>query len=325
MNLVDFQLGLVTQRAGIREDVFPLREFTYGETQEEEERLFTLQKDGVTFVIKDDWAKGQFCHLMGYPVNVFETNSAELNAKIVRERLPQIKARELRVKWIEPTVDHREVKAILPKPYSTIADAELVKIALDKNPDLVGGYGEILGTGAYFRVLGDVMDTIAGSAIRYGINIQSSEVGKSNLKVDTVLSVEDGENGFFVQWGDKPWLVHNYRGATSNDMNDLYTNSLAKLASKKEELVAAVRKAVDTNLTAVQLNSFWDSLTENRQASKAFIGEIRESFPPIAADGSVSFWKVINHLSHEAQDLPAELRLRHERLAGFLIKLRMAE
>lgn len=312
----------MARRPVLKEEVLPLREFEYKEEANSNgDRKVTLVKGAQKFSVSDPHAKKQLCGLIRYPAKVFDENEPALNMRIMAERLRGVRASNHLVKWVDGD-DGRELRAVLPHPYTSIRDQDLVKIAIDSFPDVQFNKPSLDSYTTTMRLVSprDEFD-IEGEKLRLAANLSCSEVGDSKLVVDTMIFVPRCTNGNIVTWGSARYFTHNYREVQANDLRDVYSNLLTRYRLELENirrlLVAASRK----KYTHDQVVEMWNRLKVHRSASKGFIEEIESGFVLEAETTQKSHWELVQHITQKAQDLPAEQRIRHEVFAGMLLEL----
>lgn len=312
---------ILQDRAPLQEQIIPIREFRY---REDGDRNVTLEKDGVKFVVDDPHAKKQLCGLIKYPAKVFDENDPDLNMTIMRERLPSTRSPQHLLKWYQDG-EIRHLRAVLPHPYITIRDQEMVDIALQTMTDRPYRVHKLTTEGPVtsMRIVaeGDVVD-IGGKAVTLGLNLVSSEVGASRLIVDTLLYVPICTNGAIVTWGSDRYFSHSYREIQANDLRDIFTNAMARFRQEQTRIRDLMLQAVERRMSQEQVLEQWKVLRTHRAASKKFIEEISGEFEMAAQAEPKTYWDLVNHITQKAHEtLPSDQRIRHELFAGQLLGL----
>ena len=174
------------------------------------------------------------------------------------------------------------------------------------------------------RIVQREMMNINGEDLFAGIQIDSSDVGRSILVVKFMIWKQVCTNGLCVTKGGGVLFQQKHIGIDASEFRDGFRNSLSNiplLVEYSKDLIEQARRSGDkysiNDLNENQVNDFIERIKMKTKLSDDGVDKV---FQFMTDKYGFSKWGFINSLTEVAQDYTLERRLEIERIAGdFLV------
>lgn len=224
------------------------------------------------------------------------------------------------------------VRGVLSNRYSVLDTPDIIDVIDDatKGLDLkVKGY-HISEERFHARLVQQQMMNINGEDLYAGIQIDSSDVGRSPLKVMFFIYKQVCTNGLAISKGKGNLFTQRHLNICSDDFREqlsLSLKSLPELISEYEHIIQ--RCALQHSIMGTQ---FFNSKNDFDTVLKEFIQKIKYK-TNLGEDGAkkvvdlvqqqygTSDWGVVNAITEVAQDYTLERRIELEKIAGDMLKV----
>lgn len=219
------------------------------------------------------------------------------------------------------------VRAVLSGRYSVLDTPEILEVICENLPvDEYTIKGHFLSPERFHaRIVQKEMLHISGEDLFAGIQIDSSDVGRSTLSVKFMLFKQICTNGLCITKGGGLLFLQKHIGINREDFRDIFSRSVSDiplLIGNAEYLVDTARR--DTGDFSVE--------KFDEAHMKRFISRIRENakLPEDGAQQVVNLmidkygssrWGLVNSLTEVAQKYSLERRIEIEKYAGDILFL----
>lgn len=214
------------------------------------------------------------------------------------------------------------VRGVLSDRFSTL-DApyvmEVLDDVLDFNEYIIKGHF-LTPERFHARIVQKEMMNINGEDLFAGIQIDSSDVGRSTLVVKFMIFKQVCTNGLCITKGGGMLFHQKHIGITADEFRDGFTASLSNiplLIEHSKELIEEARKDGDRynvkSFNEEQLKDFIERIKINTKLSDEGVNKVIQL---MTDKYSFSKWGYVNSLTEVAQDYTLERRLEIEKIAG---------
>lgn len=274
------------------------------------------------------YALGQLCNKLGVPVRYIE--------KCIKADQNVLANKNLNT-WIEDynkdlflRIYQRKVRGILSNRYSVLDTPDIIDVIDESTKGLkVKGY-YMSEERFHARLVQQHMMKINGEDLYAGIQIDSSDVGRSPLNVMFFIYKQVCTNGLAVAKGRGSLFTQRHISICTDDFREQLSQSLKTLPTLISEYEHIIQRCAnqytlmgtkyfsgkddfDTVLKEfIQKIRYKTNLTED--GAKKVVNLVREKYGP-------SDWGVVNALTEVAQNYTLERRIELEKIAGSLLKV----
>ena len=168
-----------------------------------------------------------------------------------------------------------------------------------------------------FVDLADPVD-VGGEKMTVGFTVDSSDIGKSSLKVRFFLYKFACANGIVrIGQGGTLYRQRHLGNAFEESEIDEFRHSFTKVAELRESALEMIRETQRKNLTVKEMEAILDTARKNNVSVSP---KEREVIINLAQERyGMTRWGVINGITEVAQNHSLDERLDHETWAGVLI------
>lgn len=289
--------------------------------------LFSFKPDGQDSFIKDisisEHALGQICAKLGVPKKYIE--------RCLKE--DPILATENINSWLE-TYDkglfircHDDnIRGVLSPKYSVFDTPDILKGLSD-----VYDFSDFTVKGSYVSperfhariVMPRTLDIPMEDDLMPGIQIDSSDVGRSILTVKFLIYKQVCTNGLVVSTGGGVLFSQKHIGISSNEFVSEFKRSIENipmLIEHSEELISEAKSNSLGTLQKEQMLTYIEDLQKKanipEESAKRVMNIVKSE-----VYGAPTRWTLINALTQEAQNFTLEKRLEVENFAGKLLSV----
>lgn len=214
------------------------------------------------------------------------------------------------------------IRGVLSDRYSTLDTPHIMEViddVLDFNEYRIKGY-MLTPERFHARIVQREMMNINGEDLFAGIQIDSSDVGRSILVVKFMIWKQVCTNGLCISKGGGVLFQQKHIGIDAMDFRNDFRESLENiplLVEHSKYLVEEARK--DNNgysiktFTEQQFKDFVDRIKMKTKLSDEGVNKVIDF---MSAKYDYSKWGLINSLTEVAQDYTLERRLEIEKIAG---------
>lgn len=270
-----------------------------------------------------DLAFSQLCGKIGVPVQYMNRCFNVGDENLVRTNVDKWLDRYGRNFLIR---EHAErIRAVLSSKYSIFDTPDILEV-LDETIDL-GDYS----TKGYFlsperfhlRLVQNEMLKIDGEDLFAGIQVDSSDVGRSTLLVRFMIFKQVCVNGLVVSKGDGVLFSQRHVGVGMQEFYNEFSNAMRRipfLIEHSSELIEQARKRDKkydfTTFSEEEFKAFESRIKAKTKLSDESVVKVvevmRDKYSPTR-------WGLINSLTEVAQDFTLERRLEIEKVAGDML------
>lgn len=277
-----------------------------------------------------NYSLGQLCTKLGVPARYIE--------KCIREGHSDLAQKNLNT-WVEDygkdlfirTYKDR-VRGVLSSRYSVLDTPDIIDVVDSSTRGLGLKVKEYYMSEERFncRLIQQELMKINGEDLFAGIQIDSSDVGRSTLTVNFFIYKQVCTNGLCVTKGAGNLFTQKHISICSDDFKEQLSQSLKSLPMLIEEYEHIIQRC------ALQYNLFGSKYTsgsnETNRLIEDFIQKIKYK-TKLSDEGAnkvfdlardrygLSDWGVVNAITEVAQDYTLERRVELEKIAGGLLKV----
>ena len=159
---------------------------------------------------------------------------------------------------------------------------------------------------------------VGGEKMSVGFTVDSSDIGKSSLKVRFFLYKFACQNGIVrIGQGGTLYSQRHLGNAFGEDDIDEFRHAFEKVAELRESGLELIREAQKKSLTVKEMEAILDTCRKNNVSVSP---KERENIIDLAkARYGMTRWGVINGITEVAQQHSLDERLAHETWAGVLL------
>lgn len=268
-------------------------------------------------------AMSQLCNKLGIPVRYlekcFDTGLFDLASENVNTWLQDYN-RNLFIREYNGSI-----RGILSDRYMTLDTPDIMEVlhdVVDSSKYTTKGYF-LSPERFHARVVQKEMMNVNGEDLFAGIQIDSSDVGRSTLLVRFMIFKQICTNGLCVSKGSGVLFEQRHVGISVDDFRAEFKESVNRipvLMSSAMEFIDEARKSDDkyniTRFTESQLKDFTDKVKLNTKMSDESVAKVinmmQEKYSPTR-------WGLINSITEVAQDFTLERRVELEKIAGDML------
>lgn len=274
------------------------------------------------------YALGQLCNKLGVPVRYIE--------KCIKADQNVLANKNLNT-WIEDynkdlflRIYQRKVRGILSNRYSVLDTPDIIDVIDESTKGLkVKGY-YMSEERFHARLVQQHMMKINGEDLYAGIQIDSSDVGRSPLNVMFFIYKQICSNGLVVAKGRGSLFTQRHISICTDDFREQLSQSLKTLPTLISEYEHIIQRCA--NQYTLMGTKYFSGKDDFDTVLKEFIQKIRYK-TNLTEDGAKkvvnlvgekygpSDWGVVNALTEVAQDYTLERRIELEKIAGSLLKV----
>jgi hypothetical protein len=326
---------LKSQSDGCEEKCIDLRNLKF-EAKEGEVRFI----DGVwSYYFKSDpkkpndpkvvWAAKQFCKLAGIPFSFFHKNPEYMKSSMVDCWIPTLKPEKSTIMTkLRRTADCDKFvfRALLPVEFTNVTNVDVMEavstaIGDDYNKDFVIG-DERDDLILHVRLISKETFEVCGEKCSVGFSVVCSELGASNLTVDTML-FRDASKTCLVASYPGPYFDYEYEKIQAKDLLELFPNLMSRLRGQLTELKLKVQSAKEETESKADIQTILKDLRLRKGLNEKFHTLL---FQEIGSGSDVrTLWDLSNKVALVAKNFDVVNRVRCERVAGELVRLVFAK
>lgn len=274
------------------------------------------------------YALGQLCNKLGVPVRYIE--------KCIKADQNVLANKNLNT-WIEDynkdlflRIYQRKVRGILSNRYSVLDTPDIIDVIDESTKGLkVKGY-YMSEERFHARLVQQHMMKINGEDLYAGIQIDSSDVGRSPLNVMFFIYKQVCTNGLVVAKGRGSLFTQRHISICTDDFREQLSQSLKTLPTLISEYEHIIQRCA--NQYTLMGTKYFSGKDDFDTVLKEFIQKIRYK-TNLTEDGAKkvvnlvgekygpSDWGVVNALTEVAQNYTLERRIELEKIAGSLLKV----
>lgn len=269
------------------------------------------------------YALGQLCGKMGVPSSYVKKLIENGYGDLAAENLNTFLDDYHKSLFVRRYTD--SVRGILSDRYSTMDAPDVLDVVSDTFDDdymLKGMY--LSPERMHLRVVQKEMMNIEGEDLFAGVTIDSSDVGRSTLRVQFFIYKQVCTNGLCLRHSMGNIFTQRHIGLSKKEFHDDLVANLHRVPEVADKTMHMIRTANTYSKDLIDFNKF----SEEKQ--KHFVSRIR-ALTKLPEDGvarvidnmynnySVSRWGLINSLTEVAQDYTLERRLEIETAAGDIL------
>lgn len=269
------------------------------------------------------YAMSQLCNKLGVPIRYVE--------KCIESGMIDLAADNVNA-WLEDYNRNLFIREYDGKIRGVLSDRYM---ALD-TPDILDVLSEVVDssqytTKGYFlsperfhaRIVQNEMMNIDGEDLFAGIQIDSSDVGRSTLQVRFMIFKQVCTNGLCISRAGGVLFEQRHIGISVDDFRSGFKQSMVRipqLIEQAEDLVEASReksgKYAVNLFSSSELDEFIERIRIKTRLSEESAGKVislmKEKYSPTR-------WGLINSITEVAQDFTLERRVELEKMAGDLL------
>lgn len=294
-------------------------------TYEDEEFIlnYTLNEQFVRSTPLSDYALGQLSTKLGVPVNYIrkcaKQGELELAVNNLNTWIPKSNTNYF-VREYE-----NKVRALLSQKYSTYDTKDILSSAQPYLEDFnIVGYF-LSEERLHLRCTSNETLVVPGEVLKTGIQIDSSDVGRSTLIISFFLYRQVCTNGLTVAHGSGKLFSQKHIGITAEGIEAGLESALKSLPQVSEEIVkyieGAQKKTSYTSFAkSIKQGDIADVIKNFQSIAKVSEGEAKKVIELIKSNKyNTTDWGVVNALTEVAQSYTLERRLELEKIAGKLL------
>lgn len=268
-------------------------------------------------------AMSQLCNRLGVPIRYIEKCIDTGNIDLAADNLNTWLSTFGRNLFIREHEDR--VRGVLSDRYMTLDTPDILDVVsstININDFFVKGH-YLSPERFHARIVQKTMMNVKGEDLFAGIQIDSSDVGRSTLVVRFMIFKQVCTNGLCISKGNGMLFEQRHVGINKDEFYTDFKESIKmfpELIAQFEGLVDSCRKESSKYNTAHfdhrQMQEFIDSLRYRTKVSEESAAKIinimQEKYSP-------SQWGLINAITEVAQDFTLERRVELEKIAGELL------
>lgn len=269
------------------------------------------------------YAMSQLCNKLGIPIRYLEkcidSGMMELAAENVNEWLADYN-RNLFIREYDG-----KIRGVLSDRYMTLDTPEIMEVisdVVDSSDYSTKGYF-LSPERFHARIVQNTMMNIAGEDLFAGIQIDSSDVGRSTLQVRFMIFKQVCTNGLCISKGSGVLFEQRHIGISIDDFRSEFKESMSRIPVLMQSATAFIeeaRKPDDkyniTHFTENQMKDFVERMKLRTKLSDDSVGKVinmmQEKYSP-------TLWGLINSITEVAQDFTLERRVELEKIAGDML------
>ena len=269
------------------------------------------------------YAMSQLCNKLGVPVRYlekcFDAGMIDLASENVNAWLSEYN-KNLFIREYDG-----KIRGVLSDRYMTLDTPEIMDVisdVVDSSNYSTKGYF-LSPERFHARIVQNEMMNIAGEDLFAGIQIDSSDVGRSTLLVRFMIFKQVCTNGLCVSRGSGVLFEQRHIGISIDDFHSEFKESMSRipvLMQSAMDFIEEARKPDDrhniSRFTESQMKDFVDRMKLKTKLSDDSVAKVinmmQEKYTPTR-------WGLINSITEVAQDFTLERRVELEKIAGDML------
>jgi hypothetical protein len=261
-----------------------------------------------------DHAFSQLCAKIGVPVRYMKQCLSDGEVSLVSDNMNT---------WIEKLKSpllvrtyNNKVRGVLSDKFSVLDTPDIINVLQENLDDYKVKATYLNEERFHARLIQKDMLDIAGEDLFAGIQIDSSDVGRSVLKVRFMIFKQVCTNGLTVSKGSGVLFEQKHIGITSSE----FDKGLRASLSRVPELVASISTAIQDNRNVKLTKGAVDEMIAHAREHLTLTEDAGNKIIDLMNDKyGKSRWGLINGITEVAQDYTLERRLELESYAGNLL------
>lgn len=269
------------------------------------------------------YAMSQLCSKIGVPVRYlekcFEAGMIDLASDNVNAWLADYN-KNLFIREYDG-----RIRGILSDRYMTLDTPEIMDVISDVvDSSTYSTKGYFLSPERFHaRLVQHEMMNIAGEDLFAGIQIDSSDVGRSTLLVRFMIFKQVCTNGLCVSKGSGVLFEQRHIGISVDDFHAEFKESMSRipiLMQSATEFIEEARKTDDKyNIGRFSQSQMDDFVSRMRLSTRLSDDSVAKVITMMQEKYSPTKWGLINSLTEVAQDFTLERRVELEKIAGDML------
>ena len=269
------------------------------------------------------YAMSQLCNKLGVPVRYlekcFDAGMIDLASENVNAWLSDYN-KNLFIREYDG-----KIRGVLSDRYMTLDTPEIMEVisdVVDSSDYSTKGYF-LSPERFHARIVQNDMMNIGGEDLFAGIQIDSSDVGRSTLLVRFMIFKQVCTNGLCVSRGDGVLFEQRHIGISIDDFRSEFKDSMKRipvLMDNAIEFIETARQRDDrysvNRFSESQMKDFVDKMKLKTKLSDESVAKVinmmQERYSPTR-------WGLINSITEVAQDFTLERRVELEKIAGDML------
>lgn len=269
------------------------------------------------------YSMSQLCSRLGVPIRYIDKCFATGRTELVAENINSWVQDFNRSLFIREYDNH--IRGILSDRYVTLDTPDIMEVVadvIDSSQYSTKGY-YLSPERFHARIVQNDMMNVAGEDLFAGVQIDSSDVGRSTLIVRFMVFKQVCTNGLIIAKDSGILFEQRHIGITLDGFRDNFKESIKQIPVLIEDSIAMIEGARKRNekydiksFTEKQRESFEEMIKNKTRMSDESIaktiGIMTEKYSPTR-------WGLVNSLTEIAQDFTLERRIEIEKVAGDLL------
>jgi urease gamma subunit len=261
-----------------------------------------------------DHAFSQMCSKIGVPVRFMKKCMKDQHPELVADSIDTyLKEQKDKTMFVRANGDR--VRGILSEKYSVLDAPDILESIQEVIPTAKVKSFFLTDERLHMRIIGDMLD-IPEEDLFWGLQVDSSDVGRSTLKVQFMIYKQICTNGMCVSKGDASIFTQKHIGITKQEFITDFRQGLSAIP----DLVAMSIKAITDSKNQMpkkEVNNLLAKALETLKVDKK--SKLDEKMMQLIPKYGQSRWGVINALTEISQEFTLERRLEFEALAGKML------
>ena len=265
------------------------------------------------------FAMGQLCAKVGVPSRYIEkcleSGLTDLAADNINSWLDDY-GRSLFIRQYDNTI-----RGILSDRYMTLDTPDILSILSDViDPRQYSTKGFFLSPERFHaRIVQNTMMKVAGEDLFAGIQVDSSDVGRSTVSVKFFIFKQVCTNGLCISKAGGILFEQRHVGINIDDFRSGFQKSMSRIPDLIEYSQDMIQACMKDNLPILdekRLEDFAESLRTSTRLSRDSVGKVIDL---MQEKYSTTRWGLVNSLTEVAQDFTLERRVELEKIAGDIL------
>ena len=259
-----------------------------------------------------DHAFSQLCSKIGVPVRFMRKCMEDKHPQIVADSVnTYLQEQKNKTMFVRTNNDH--IRGILSEKYSVLDAPDILESIEEVLPNApVKGF-YMNDERLHARILGSPLN-IPNEDLFWGLQIDSSDVGRSILKVQFLLYKQVCTNGLVVSKGGGSIFTQRHIGITKQEFITEFRDGISNIPNvitMITEDIARSKHEMTSKVITIMVQSAIDSLKLDKT--------LEEKILDTTSKYGKSKWGVVNALTEISQKYTLEKRLEIEEYAGILL------
>lgn len=260
-----------------------------------------------------DFALSQLCSKIGVPVRYINACLENRKFNLAEKNINAWLSSYGKGLFIRECYD--KIRGILSNRYSVLDVPDILEVLSDVPFDEVRGYF-IDPERFSVRLVQSEKMNIAGEDLFAGIEVDSSDVGRSALSVRFFIYKFACSNGLVITKGGGNLFQQRHIGITSDEFRFALNDSLLRIPALIENAEELINAAAGKRLSSEEFDIFYNAIKQRTGISNDSFKKVVELTYNKYGDTK---WGLINSLTEVAQEYTLERRIELERAAGEML------